>query len=66
MPDDMIAPAIPDISEQQLSMDDGSVMPITGPTMGDVIAARFGRRDMMKGLLAATAITAIAVLVRRH
>jgi secreted PhoX family phosphatase len=26
------------------------------PTMGDVIAARLGRRDMMKGLMAATAL----------
>jgi cell division septation protein DedD len=40
-------------------MDDGSDMPITSPTMGDIIASRFGRREMMKGLLAATAITAV-------
>jgi secreted PhoX family phosphatase len=31
-----------------------------GPTMGDIVAARFGRRDLMKGLLAATALSAIA------
>lgn len=29
------------------------------PTIGDVIAARFGRRDVMKGALAATAIAAL-------
>ncbi len=29
------------------------------PTIGDVVAARFGRRDLMKGLLAATALSAI-------
>ncbi len=31
-----------------------------GVTMGDIVAARFGRRDLMKGLLAATALSAIA------
>ncbi len=40
-----------------------------GPTMGDIVAARFGRRDLMKGLLAATALSAIAgpfgVMARR-
>ena len=44
----------------KLTMDDGSDMPITAPTMGDIIASRFGRREMMKGLLAATAITAVS------
>ena len=44
----------------KLTMDDGSDMPITSPTMGDIIASRFGRREMMKGLLAATAITAVS------
>ena len=29
------------------------------PTMGDIIAARFGRRDVLKGSLAASAITAV-------
>lgn len=32
---------------------------LTEQTIGDVIAARFGRRDLMKGLLAATALSAI-------
>ena len=32
--------------------------PTDSPTMGDIIAARFGRRDMLRGSLAVTAITA--------
>jgi hypothetical protein len=32
--------------------------PSAGPTMGDIIARRFGRRDMMRGSLAVAAITA--------
>ena len=56
-----VPPSVPDADAYaQLSMDDGAQMPITAPTMGDVIVSRFGRRDLMKGLLAATAITAIA------
>ena len=33
--------------------------PTDNPTMGDLIAARLGRRDLMKGLLAATALTMV-------
>ncbi|MFN3855291.1 MAG: PhoX family protein [Phreatobacter sp.] len=32
--------------------------PSAGPTIGDVIALRLGRRDLMKGLLGAAAVTA--------
>jgi len=32
----------------------------TAPTLGDVINRRFGRRDMMRGALAVSAITAVA------
>src|SRR5687768_4968765 len=32
--------------------------PSAGPTMGDIIAQRFGRRDMLRGSLAVAAITA--------
>jgi len=54
-------PSVPDTDAYaKMTMDDGSDMPITSPTMGDIIASRFGRREMMKGLLAATAITAVA------
>ena len=35
------------------------------PTMGDVIAARIGRRDLMRGLLAATALTMLSGTVLR-
>ncbi|MEQ8966416.1 MAG: PhoX family phosphatase [Azospirillaceae bacterium] len=34
--------------------------PSTAPTLGDVVNRRFGRRDMMRGALAVSAITAIA------
>lgn len=54
------SPALDTEVYAKLTMDDGSDMPITSPTMGDIIASRFGRREMMKGLLAATAITAVA------
>ncbi len=40
--------------------DDIPVNRSTAPTMGDVINARFGRRDMMRGALAVSATTAIA------
>lgn len=33
--------------------------PSDNPTMGDVITARFGRRDMMRGMLAGTAMGAL-------
>ncbi len=33
--------------------------PTDNPTMGDVITARFGRRDLMRGMLAGTALSAI-------
>jgi secreted PhoX family phosphatase len=41
------------------TMDDGSTMEVVGPTLGDVVAQRFGRRDLMKGLLATAAMAAI-------
>ncbi len=33
--------------------------PSTAPSMGDVIATRFGRRDVMRGALAVSAVTAV-------
>ena len=45
------------ITTASLARDD--IATDAGPTMGDVIAARFGRRDLIKGLLAATALSAI-------
>ena len=30
------------------------------PTLGDIVARRLGRRDLLKGLLASTAVAAIA------
>ncbi len=43
----------------EASEDRGS-NPSAGPTMGDVIAVRFDRRDLLKGILAVPAITALA------
>ncbi|MCC6469381.1 MAG: PhoX family phosphatase [Alphaproteobacteria bacterium] len=40
--------------------EDIGINPSGNPTIGDVIAARFGRRDLMRGLLGATAIAATA------
>ncbi|TQV77736.1 PhoX family protein [Denitrobaculum tricleocarpae] len=37
--------------------------PSTAPTIGDVIASRFGRRDILKGALAVTAISAVSSLM---
>ena len=34
--------------------------PLTAPTLGDVIAARAGRRDVLKGMTAVAAVTALA------
>lgn len=34
--------------------------PSDNPTMGDIVAARFGRRDMLRGVLAVSAISAVA------
>ena len=38
--------------------EDTPVNPTQGPTMGDVIAARYSRRDVMRGAMATAAITA--------
>lgn len=43
--------------------DDIPSNPSTAPTMGDVIAARFGRRDVLRGALAVTAISAVSSLM---
>ncbi|WP_225769576.1 PhoX family phosphatase [Inquilinus sp. Marseille-Q2685] len=43
----------------ELSEDEGR-NPSRQPTIGDVVNQRFGRRDMLRGALAASAITAIA------
>ena len=40
--------------QAELAEDHGS-NPSTGPTMGDVVAQRYNRRDLLKGLLAALA-----------
>lgn len=40
------------------AFDDIRTSPEGAPTMGDVVAARFGRRDLVKGSLAVTAVTA--------
>ena len=40
--------------------DDPTSGPTIGPTIGDVIASRFGRRDLLRGLLATSAVAAIA------
>ena len=37
-----------------------AIGPSAAPTMGDLIARRFGRRDILKGALAATAVSQIA------
>jgi hypothetical protein len=36
--------------------------PTSGPTMGDIIATRFDRRDFLKGMLAVPAISAVSTL----
>jgi secreted PhoX family phosphatase len=38
--------------------DDVAASPAGAPTLGDVVAARFGRRDLLKGLLGVAAISA--------
>ncbi|MEP9378978.1 PhoX family phosphatase [Aquabacter sp. CN5-332] len=38
--------------------EDAPTNPSTSPTLGDVVAARFGRRDLLKGLLGVAAIGA--------
>ena len=40
--------------------DDRPLSPADVPSFGDIVAARFGRRDMMRGTLTATAIAAVA------
>ena len=35
--------------------------PSTTPTMGDIVGRRLGRRDLLQGALAVTAISAVAV-----
>ena len=44
----------------ELSQDEG-INPAANPTMGDVIASRFSRRDIMKGALGVAAIAATAL-----
>ncbi len=48
---------LPISAQYEESENDGS-NPSTNPTLGDIIAARTSRRDLMKGLLAVSAITA--------
>jgi uncharacterized protein len=47
-------------AKQYQAAEDIGCNPTPGPTMGDVIAARFGRRDMLRGALAVSAISAVA------
>jgi uncharacterized protein len=47
--------------QAELAEDHGS-NPSTGPTMGDVVAQRYNRRDLLKGLLAVPAIGAVSAL----
>jgi uncharacterized protein len=46
------------ISAQYEESENAGSNPTNNPTMGDMIAARLSRRDLMKGLLAVSAITA--------
>lgn len=48
--------------QQAERADDVPSNPSTGPTMGDLIDRRFGRRDVLRGTLAVTAIAAAAPL----
>lgn len=54
----------------RIAADDTPCNPADNPTLGDIIAARFGRRDLLKGALAASAITAVlgptALATSRH
>jgi hypothetical protein len=43
--------------------DDIPSNPSTAPTIGDVVASRYGRRDILKGALAVTAISAVSGLM---
>ncbi len=45
-------------SQRAEDAEDRGSSPATGPTLGDIVAARFGRRDLMKGLLGVGAISA--------
>lgn len=45
-------------SQRAEAGEDAGHNPLIAPTIGDVIAARFSRRDLMKGALASTAIAA--------
>ncbi len=45
-------------SQRAEDAEDSGSSPATGPTLGDIVAARFGRRDLMKGLLGVGAISA--------
>ncbi len=47
-------------SQRADAAEDAGRNPSATPTIGDVIAARFSRRDVMKGALGVTAISAIA------
>lgn len=49
---------IRNMSQRAEEAEDRGTSPAEGITFGDVVAARFGRRDLMKGLLGVGAITA--------
>ena len=45
--------------------DDVPSNPTSNPTIGDVLAARFGRRDLLKGLLGTTVVAGLATIYAR-
>ncbi|WP_439575522.1 PhoX family protein [Phreatobacter sp.] len=53
--DDSIARSRAELAE---AVEDAGSNPTLGPTIGDVIAARFGRRDLIRGILGAAAVSA--------
>ena len=62
MPTDNIRTAVPSVIAREESEDVGR-NPTDNPTLGDVIAARFARRDVLKGALGVAAIaTAVSPL----
>lgn len=54
----MTAPSQLPLSVQYEESENVSTNPTSNATMGDIIAARYSRRDLMRGLLAVSAITA--------
>ncbi len=50
--------SLPPLSVQFEAAEDHGSSPAENPTLGDVIAARFDRRDLIKGLLGCAAIAA--------